>query len=155
MRIASVNTICDKNIVNLSSDELSENTWELIADLHDYVIVGDDDSHDYAPEDVLRYLPLWNEDSFRWDTGLCGRMYLKKDAKKDGSHVYAHAKCDCSFGFASYSAMRFINTCKDVLENMTVPRGMKKDIKLHIKEARKYLKLEREFNKFRKELYGK
>lgn len=138
-----------QNIVRLSSDELDENDWKLIADLHDYELISDDASRDYLEQDLLEYLPLWNEDCYRWNSGGVGRIYKRKGAKKDGWRVYSHASYKYDFKMASDWVLNELETvCKDVLQNMTLARGKKKIIKNEIKKIRKYRSLSKEYREY-------
>lgn len=141
-----------QNYYNLSSDELDEKEWELLADLHDYKTVDDREVYDYLEKDKIMYIPLWHEDCYRWDDGCVGHHYVKKDAKKDGYSVYRNALSNYSFGFDGYGAKRLEETCKDVLQNMTLGYGKKKEIKNMLKKIKKYLQLSREYDQFCKKL---
>lgn len=141
-----------QNIVNLASDELNEEYWELIADLHDYEIISDEESLDYLAQDLLDRVPLWNEDTYRWHCGGVGKVYLRKGAKKDGWKVYCHAEDTYSFGMTGdWKLDALEKTCKDVLQNMSVVRGKKKRIKNTLRKIRKYRKLAKEYYEFCKQ----
>lgn len=137
-----------QNYYNLSSDELDEKEWELLADLHDYKPVDDREVYDYLEEDKIMYVPLWREDHYRWESGCVGLHYVKKAAKKDGYSVYCNALSNYSFGFDDYGAKRLEETCKDVLQNMALGYGKKKEIKNMLKKIKKYLQLSKEYDQF-------
>ena len=137
-----------QNYYNLSSDELDENDWELLGDLHNYELVGDSGVHEYLKEDKLTYIPLWQEDNFRWGSGCVGCHYVKKDAKKDGYLVYRNALSNYSFGFSDWQAKELGEICKNVLQNMALGYGKKKEIKNMLKKIRKYIKLSKEYDIF-------
>lgn len=142
-----------QNIVKLPTDELDEKDWELIADLHDYVMVGDDESNDYLEEDLLKYIPLWNEDTFRWHGYGVGKIYLRKGAKKDGWKRYCNALSQYNYGMTGDWKLNSLEKeCKDILENMSLGYGKKKKIRNTLKEIRKYRKLSKEFYDFREKL---
>ena len=140
------------NYFELNSDELNENEWELVIDLHDCKIVDDRDANEYLEQDVVRYLPLWHEDNYRWSSGGVGCNYVKKNAQKDGYKVYLNGLRNYSFGFADYCARDTIEVCEKVLQNMKVSYGKKKEIKKTIKKAKKYLKLSDEYYRYCAEL---
>lgn len=141
-----------QNYYNLSSDELDEKEWELLADLHDYKPVDDREVYDYLEKDKIMYIPLWREDCYRWGSGCVGLHYVKKDAKKDGYSVYRNALSNYSFGFDDYEAKRLEETCKNVLQNMALGYGKKKIIKNMLKKIKKYLQLSKEYDLFCKKL---
>lgn len=145
-----------KNYYIISSLELDENEWELIADLHDYRLISDDETREYLYEDLLKYLPLWNEDSYRWNSGVVGSCFVKKNAEKDGWKVYLKSSDYYDFGFATEWRLEPLEkTCKEVLANMKLARGHKAEIQRTLKKIRKYRKLSKEYNKFCKELSSK
>lgn len=138
-----------KNVINLSSDELDEAVWEMLGDLHDYRIIGDDACLDYLAEDLLESKPLWHEDNYRWHGGYAGSNYLKKTAKKDGWKTYCHAVHENAPTFTcSYCLEDLEKTCKEVLSSMSLKRGEKKPIKNTLKKIRKYRKLQQEYQAF-------
>ena len=142
-----------QNYYCIDSLELNEDEWELIADLHDYRIVGDDETRNYLQEDLVEYLPLWNEDNYRWGSGLVGSCFVKKSAMKDGWKVYQKSLIDNDFGFATEWKLEPLEkTCKEVLVNMKLARGHKAEIKRTLKKIRKYRELSKEYNKFCKAL---
>jgi len=145
-----------RNVKDLPSDELDESEWELIGDLHNYNLVDDEEAREYLDDDVIRCCPLWNEDTYRWHFGGVGPNFVKKDAKKDGYLVYHNALDKYHFGFASdYYLNELEKICRDVLQNMALPRGSKTEIRKKIREIKKYRKLSKEFNEFYKELWSK
>ena len=145
-----------QNHYSLNSLELDENEWEMIADLHEYKIVSDDEAREYLEEDLLMCIPLWHEDSFRWSNGCVGRCFVKKDAKKDGWKIYSKCLDDNDFHFTSdYRLNTLEKTCKDVLANMKLGYGKKKEIKKTLKKIRKYKKLSKEYDEFCKNLIKK
>ena len=137
-----------KNFFELESDELKDSEWELVADLHDYRIVDDIEVYDYLDEDVLIHMPLWDEDFYRWHSRGVGRNYVKKYAKKDGYKVFRNGLSNNSFGFSDYTARKMKDICEDVLKNMKVGYGKKKEIRDTIKRAKKYLQLSDEYYRF-------
>ena len=141
-----------QNYYNLPSDELDEKEWELLADLHDYKPVDDREVYDYLEEDKIMYVPLWQEDHYRWNGGGVGLHYVKKDAKKDGYSVYRNALSNYSFDFDDWRAKTLEETCKDVLQNMALGYGKKKEIKNMLKKIKKYLQLSNEYDQFCKKL---
>lgn len=147
---------CDyyyQNYYNIDSDELNDKEWELIADLRDYKIVSDGEAKEYLREDTLTYIPLWNEDHYRWSNGRVGRCFVKKDAQKDGWRIYNKALNDYPFGFESdYRLDKLEQTCKNVLDNMKIGYGKKKTIRNTLKKIKKYKKLSKEYDVFCKSL---
>ena len=141
-----------QNYYTLSSDELDEKEWELLADLHDYRLIDDNEVYDYLEEDKIMYIPLWNEDCYRWGSGCVGHHYVKKTAKKDGYSVYLNALSNYSFGFKDWKAKTLEETCKNVLQNMALGYGKKKEIKNMLKKIKKYLQLSNEYDQFCKKL---
>lgn len=137
-----------QNYYDLPSDELDEKDWEMLGDLHDYKLVDDREVYDYLKEDKLMYIPLWREDNYRWNSGGVGCHYVKKEAKKDGYSVYRNALNNYSFGFDDYSAKRLEEVCKDVLQNMSLGYGKKKQIKNMLKKIKKYKQLCKEYEQF-------
>lgn len=145
-----------KNHYDIPSLELDENDWELIADLHDYRIISDDETREYLDEDLVKYLPLWWEDNYRWGSGRVGSCFVKKNAKKDGWSVYLKSSNDNYFGFDTEWRLESLEkTCKEVLANMKLARGRKAEIKRTLKKIRKYRKLSKEYDEFCKELSSK
>lgn len=144
-----------QNYYNLPNDELNEEEWELLADLHDYKPVDDREVYDYLKKDKIMYVPLWREDHYRWGSGCVGLHYVKKTAKKDGYSVYHNALSNYSFGFDNYYAERLEEICKDVLQNMVLGYGKKKEIKNMVKRIKKYLQLSNEYDQFCKKLNKK
>lgn len=142
-----------QNIVVLSSDELDEDEWELVADLHEYSIISDEDAKDYSEKDLLKYVPLWNEDSYRWHSYGVGKIYLRKGAKKDGLKRYYHSLEQHSLTMNPLWDLDCLEKdCKDILKNMELPRGGKAEIKITLKKVRKYRKLAKEYKNFCDEL---
>lgn len=141
-----------QNYYNLPSDELDEKEWEMLGDLHDYKLVDDREVHDYLKEDKLMYIPLWREDNYRWDFHGVGCHYVKKEAKKDGYSVYLNALSNYSFGFDDWNAKSVEEICKDILQNMSLGYGKKKQIKNMLKKIKKYLQLSNEYDQFCKKL---
>lgn len=142
-----------QNVVFLKSDELNENEWELIADLHDYEAIDDEASRDYHPNDLLKYVPLWNEDCYRWDWNGVGKIYVRKGARKDGWQVYNHAIDNIPLRVTYSGDLNELEKiCNDVLDNMILARGQKKQVKNMIKKIKKYRKLMKEYESFCKEL---
>ena len=138
-----------RNIVDLTSDELSESEWKLLGDLHDYKMVNDDETNEYLDEDLIELCPLWHEDYYRWGSGMTGPNFVRKDAKKDGYSYYLNALSNYRFGFASdYSLKELEKRCKEALTTMTLGYGKKKEIKRTLKQIRKYRKLSKEFYNF-------
>lgn len=145
-----------QNYYTIDSLELNEDEWELIADLHDYRIISDDETRNYLQEDLVKYLPLWNEDNYRWGSGRVGSCFVKKNAKKDGWKVYLKSSDDNYFGFDTEWRLESLEkTCKEVLANMELARGHKTEIKRTLKKIRKYRELSKEYDKFCKELNSK
>lgn len=144
------------NYYELTSDELNDNEWKLICDLHDYKRISANDTNEYREEDVVRRLPLWNEDGYDWNYGEgyhCN--YVRKDAKKDGTCVYINAMYSCNFEFTSdWKLDDFEKTCKECLK-MTLDRGYKTKIKKKLKEIKKYKELKKEFKDFQNKLFKK
>jgi len=142
-----------QNYYAIQSLELDDNDWEMVADLHEYRMISDDEAREYLPEDLTMYLPLWNEDCYRWNSGAVGSCFVKKDAKKDGWRVYSKSLNDNGFSFKSYFYLNKLEqTCKDVLANMKLGYGKKKEIRMTLKKIRKYIKLSKEYDKFCKSL---
>jgi hypothetical protein len=142
-----------QNYYDIGSLELDDAYWEMIGDLHEYRIISDGEAEEYTQEDLLKYLPLWNEDFYRWGSGLVGSCFVKKDAKKDGWLIYDKSLRYNNFGFtSSYRLNDLEKTCKDVLGNMKLGYGKKKKIKTMLKKIRKYRKLSREYDEFCKNL---
>lgn len=142
-----------QNYYNIGSDELNDSEWELIADLHHYKIVSDDEAEEYLKEDTLNYIPLWNEDHYRWSSGMVGRCFVKNGAQKDGCHIYNKALNEHPFGFASdYRLDKVEQTCKNVLDNMKLGYGKKKAIRITLKRIKKYKKLSKDYDAFCKSL---
>ena len=145
-----------QNYYTIDSLELNENEWELIADLHDYKIISDDETRNYLREDLVEYLPLWNEDNYRWGSGLVGSCFVKKSAMKDGWKVYHKSLIDNDFGFATEWKLEPLEkTCKEVLANMRLGYGVKAKIKRTLKKIKKYRQLSNEYEEFCKSLNGK
>lgn len=66
----------------MTEDDLSH--FELICDLHDYRwLCGSEDYRDYKPEDIVHRAILYNEHGFKWSSGTCGAILVRKDAEKD------------------------------------------------------------------------
>ena len=142
-----------RNVVDLTSDELSENEWELRGDLHDYKMVNDDEANEYLDEDLIERCPLWAEDYYRWGSGSVGPNFVRKDAKKDGYKYYSNALSNYGFGFDSdYRLNELERKCKEALTTMTLGYGKKKEIRNTLKKIRKYRKLSKEYDNFCKEL---
>lgn len=145
-----------QNYYAIASLELNEDEWELIADLHDYKIVSDNEAIEFLNEDLVKYLPLWNEDHYRWDSSRVGSCFVKKNAEKDGWSVYLKSSNVNDFGFAGEWRLEPLEkTCKEVLANMKLARGKKAEIQRTLKKIRKYRKLSKEYDKFCKELSSK
>lgn len=142
-----------QNYYNIGSDELNDNDWELIADLHHYKIVSDDEAREYSEDDTLTYIPLWNEDRCRWGSGMVGSCFVKNGAQKDGWRIYNKALDDYPFGFASdYRLDKVEQTCENVLDNMKLGYGKKKVVRNTLKKIKKYKKLSKEYDAFCKSL---
>lgn len=141
-----------QNFVELGSDNLDENEWELVADLHDYELVSDNESSHYLKQDLLECVPLWFEDSYRAGSGfsyVVGRTYVKKGAKKNGWLVYRHALYEYPFEFTSgWRLDELEKVCTQVLQTMSLKRGCKKPIKNTLKEIKMYRKLVKEWNDY-------
>lgn len=142
-----------QNIVVLPSDELDEDEWELVADLHEYSIIGDEDTKDYCGKDLLKHVPLWNEDTYRWSGGGVGKNYLRKGAKKDGLKCYYHSLERHNLTMNPLWDLDCLEKdCKNILKNMELPRGGKTEIKITLKKVKKYRKLAEEYKNFCDEL---
>lgn len=138
-----------QNYYTIDSLELNDNDWELVADLHDYKMISDDEAREYMDEDLLKYLPLWNEDHYRWGSGAVGSCFVKKDANKDGWKIYSKASNDYVFSFKSTYYLDLLEqTCKDVLANMKLGYGKKTEIRKTLKKIKKYRKLAKEYDEF-------
>lgn len=142
-----------KNCVDLINDELDENNWELIANLHDYIKINPIDAEEYSDEDLIEHIALFNEDGYSWNYGArYNCTYVKKDAVKNGWRMFQKAKNDHYLDFLSdWDIEKLINKCKECL-TMKLKYGQKSAIKRHIKKTKKYLKLKEEFDQFCKEL---
>lgn len=56
--------------------------FTLICNLTEMRVVGDREAEDYDPEDVVRHVPLYNEQHFSWSLGrTMGLTLVRRDAK--------------------------------------------------------------------------
>lgn len=145
-----------KNYENIGSDELNEETWELVADLHDFTSISDEDARDYNEKDLTPLIPLWNEDSFRWNNGASGKRYVRKSAKKDGVNAYWHILGNQRSLFKSkWELNDFEEGLKNILNHMSLPYGFKKKVKNELKKIKKYRQLAKEYDEFCEKLNKK
>jgi len=143
-----------QNYYELNSLELDDSVWKLVADLHDYRMIRDDEAREYLPEDLVMYLPLWLGDSYRWGTGgKVGRCFVKNNAQKDGWKIYIKSLADNDFHFTpDWRLKNLKETCKNVLANMKLGYGKKKEIKNTLKKLNKFSRLSKEYDNFCKNL---
>lgn len=138
-----------QNIVRLPNDELNENDWELIADLHDYEMISDRDAKDYLDKDLLKYVPLWDCDTYRYYGYFVGKIYLRKGAKRDGWQCYLHTLRDNEIELTSMWTLNDLEkNCKDILKKMSLGYGKKKIIQNTLKKIKKYRQLSKEYKEF-------
>lgn len=71
-----------QNYMQLDSDELNENCWEVVIDLLQCEkIVPESEVDDYDTADITEKIPMYWEDSYNWYTGP-GNYYLKPGKQK-------------------------------------------------------------------------
>lgn len=145
-----------KNYYNIGSLELDETVWEMVADLHEYRIISENEAREYLSGDLAMYIPLWNEDCYRWHSEEVGSCFVRKDVRKDGWKVYSKCLYDNYFDFKDNGRLNFLEeNCKNVLANMKLGYGKKKEIRKTLSKIRKYRQLSKEYDKFCENLEGR